>query len=60
MGGAPPMPGGPGGSSGSKKLKAYNVWDVLGKLLGTKEDEGNPEGEAEKQEAKPDGEQSVE
>jgi hypothetical protein len=54
------MPGAPGGSSGSKKLKAYNVWDVLGKLLGTKEEEGNPEGEAEKKEAKPEGEQSVE
>lgn len=60
MGGAPPMPGAPGGNSGSKKLKAYNVWDVLGNLLGMKEDEGNSEGEAEKQEAKPEGEQSVE
>lgn len=54
------MPGAPGGNSGSKKLKAYNVWDVLGNLLGMKEDEGNSEGEAEKQEAKPEGEQSVE
>ncbi len=60
MGGAPPMPGAPGGNSGSKKLKAYNVWDVLGKLLGTKEEEEKPESDAGKQEGKPDGEQSVE
>ena len=54
------MPGAPGGNSGSKKLKAYNVWDVLGKLLGTKEEEEKPESDAGKQEGKPDGEQSVE
>jgi hypothetical protein len=31
--GSPPGGGGAGGKGGSNKLKAYNVWDVLEKIL---------------------------
>jgi len=45
MGGAPPMggmPGAPAGGSAPNKLKAYNVWDVLERVLSGdgQEDEG--------------------
>jgi hypothetical protein len=39
MGGAPPMGGPPqGGNQAPTKLKAYNVWDVLEKVLGIGQD----------------------
>jgi hypothetical protein len=36
MGAPPPMPGVPGAAGGQapQKLKAYNVWDALEKVLG--------------------------
>lgn len=43
MGGPPPMGSPPGGAGGSgqpaQKLKAYNVWDALEKVLGDEDKE---------------------
>ena len=48
MGGAPPMggmPGAPGGGGQApNKLKAYNVWDVLERVLGDESDQTDRKG----------------